>query len=470
MRDLLWTASEISAITNGKVIGADFPVTGISIDTRTIQKGDLFIALEGPRFNGNDFTAQAIKAGAAGALAERGDADHHIIVKDTFLALQDLGAGARARSSATIIAVTGSVGKTSAKAMLQTAFATLGDTHAAEASLNNHWGVPLSLARMPPKAKYAVFEIGMNHANEISPLSKQVAPHIALITTVAPAHIEHLGTIENIALAKAEIFHGMDANGIAILPRDSEQFSILLAEARTQGLQNILSFGEHKDADIRLMDIELHAGYSIVSASVRGNDITFRLGVPGKHQAMNALAVLGALVAVGADLEKPLQAFAQMSPVSGRGNRLQVELKAGQSPLTIIDETHNASPIAVEAALTLLSRLPSQGKKIVALGDMLELGPDSPQLHAGLSASLKSGGFDSILLCGPMMKHLADTLPADKTQYYTDSTQMALEIGAQVQPGDVLMIKGSRGSKMKLVVDAVMALGHIGKNLQSQAG
>lgn len=462
----LWTASEIATVTKGRLIGADFDVSGISIDTRSLHKGDLFIGLSGPHFDGKQFNQSALNSGAAGVLAEYGDEPRHIIVKDTFLALQDLGAGARARSDAAVIAVTGSVGKTSAKAMLHQAFSALGKTHAAQDSLNNHWGVPLSLARLPVDARYAVFEIGMNHANEISPLSKMVAPHIAVITNIAPAHIEYLGTIENIALAKAEIFHGMAADGVAVLPRDSAQFSILLAEARTQGLQNILTFGEHEDADIRMLAVQPDGEASLITASIMGRETTFRLGVPGAHQAMNAMAVIAAMIGVKADWRKALPAFAAMLPVSGRGNRLSVTLVPNQPSLTVIDETHNASPIAVEAALKLLVQTEATGRKIIALGDMLELGQHSPALHAGLAATIKGGAFDQILLCGPMMKHLADALSGQNVKYYPDSQKLAADINAHVQPGDILLAKGSRGSKMKLVVDACLALGQIKKNLQ----
>lgn len=455
----LWTGSEIAAVTGGRLVGDDFAVTGISTDTRSIQQGDLFLALKGPRFDGNEFAADALKLGAVGVVTERDAGNGSVIVADTMRALQDMGKGARARSKATIIAVTGSVGKTSAKSMLAQAFARFGETHAAEASLNNHWGVPLSLARLSQTADYAVFEIGMNHANEISPLSKMVTPHIALITAIAPAHIEFLKTIENIALAKSEIFHGMDANGIAILPRDSEQYSILLAEARTQGIQHIWTFGEHEEADVQLMDIEIFADHSKVSACIRGRHIEFKLGVPGRHQAMNALAVLAAIEASGHNLQTTLEAFAEMKPVGGRGNHVEIIMAEGQAPLMVIDETHNASPIAVEAALKLASHIQTKGRRILVLGDMLELGIDAPALHAGLAPAVMDAGFDHVFLSGPLMAHLAEKLPASHTSHFPDSAILAGKLAAFVQPQDVVLVKGSRGSKMKLVVDALGQLG-----------
>ncbi|MDB5478637.1 MAG: UDP-N-acetylmuramoylalanyl-D-glutamyl-2,6-diaminopimelate--D-alanyl-D-alanine ligase [Alphaproteobacteria bacterium] len=460
MPEILWTGAEIAAVTGGELRG-DFSASGISIDTRTLQPGDLFIALKGPNFDGHEFIAAALEKGAAGILAEHGTPDNTVLVKDAFLALQDLGEGARARSKATIIAVTGSVGKTSVKAMLHTAFSVLGPTHAAEASLNNHWGVPLSLARMPRSAQYAVFEIGMNHAGEISPLSKMVAPHVAIITAIAPAHIAYLGSIENIALAKAEIFHGMDANGIAILPRDSQQFPLLLAEARTQGLQHILNFGESPDADIRLKSVQGEGDASLVTARIGQQDFRFTFGVPGKHQALNLLSVLAALSALDKNIQDILPAFAGAKPVAGRGNRRDVPVVGGN--ITVIDETHNASPIAVEAALDLLGQTQT-GRRVVILGDMLELGPDAAAFHAGLADGVKKSGAGIVLLSGPLMASLASALPKENTRHYADSAALAKEIPTLLGLGDIVLVKGSRGSKMKLVVDAIVQLGQLEKS------
>lgn len=455
----LWTANDIAAVTGGRLIGDDFAVTGISIDTRTIQPGDLFIALKGPRMDGHDYADAALEKGAAGILVEKGMKPKSVIVADTFRALHDLGAGARERSHAHIIAVTGSVGKTSTKEMLAGVLKSFGKTHAAEASLNNHWGVPLSLARLPVDAEYAVFEIGMNHAGEIAPLSKLVSPQVAMITTIAAAHIQHLGSIENIAKAKAEIFQGMDANGIAVLPRDNDQFALLVAEARTQGLQKILSFGEHPESDIRLASIDQGSESSDVSFVYDGRQHTFALTIPGKHQAINALGVIAVLTAVGVDLEEALDGFSDLSPVKGRGNRFSVTVKEGKASIKVIDETHNASPIAVEAALKVLVHVPTPGRRIVILGDMLELGDESPELHKGLKKPLLEADPGLVLTCGPMMAHLAQTLPKDGSKHYPDSTALAADIGNILQSGDVVLVKGSRGSKMTLVIDAIKQMG-----------
>lgn len=452
---ILWTASEIAAITKGNFSGDNVSIYGISIDTRHIKKGDLFIALKGPNFDGNEFAEEALQKGASAVLTTRKGNPAFITVPDSFNALHDLGAGARTRSQAKIIAVTGSVGKTSVKAMLQSVFSTLGKTHASDASLNNHWGVPLSLARMPIDAEYAIFEIGMNHANEITPLSKLVSPHVSIITTIASAHIQHLGSIENIARAKAEIFQGMSADGTAILPFDSEQFPILLAEARTQGLQRIISFGQGEKADIRLIGIHGNT----VDATVNEQPFSFQFSVPGVHQTVNALSVIAAVKILDGDIRNALHAFSSMNPVSGRGDRIDVQLKENQAPITIINETHNASPIAVKAALAVLKNMPVKNRSIVVLGDMLELGPDGPQYHAELKEAILETHPDLVFLSGPLMKNLADILPVETTRHFENSILLADALCQEIQPGDTILIKGSRGSKMKLVVDALAELG-----------
>lgn len=456
MSGVLWSGAEIAAATQGRLVGGNFNVTGISIDTRTLQPGDLFIALRGPHHDGHDHIQAALQNGAAGVLSQK-PCDRGVVVTDTFRALHDLGAAGRERSNARIIAVTGSVGKTSVKAMLAVALSAVGATHAAEASLNNHWGVPLSLARMPADAAYAVLEIGMNHAGEISPLSKLTAPHVGIITTIAAAHIAHLGSLENIALAKAELFDGMAADGIAILPRDTDQFPILLAGARTQGLQQIITFGKHADADIRLLQVE--KGH--LQFIFHEQEYACNFGLPGEHQAVNFLAVIAAIASLGVAIETVLPIFAVMRPVAGRGDTQIIAWGHGQSPITVIDETHNASPIAVEAALRALPD--GAGRRIVVLGDMLELGPDAAAMHAGLADAVRQAKPDGVLLCGPLMASLVQVLGNNMhAVHYADSATLAAQIGDMVRPGDTIMVKGSRGSKMKLIIDALMRLGQFG--------
>ncbi len=454
----LWTAASLAAVTGGRLIGSDRAVTGVSIDTRTLQAGDVFIALRGPHLDGHEYIAAARAKGATCVIAEHGSEEGTIVVADTFQALQDMGRGARARSKARVFAITGSVGKTSTKEMLARCLSLLGETHAAQASLNNHWGVPLSLARMPVSAQFGVFELGMNHANEITPLSKMTAPHIALITTIASAHIENLGSVENIARAKSEIFHGMETDGVAILPRDNPQFPILLAEARTQGLQHILTFGSDPGSDVRLLDARAEADMTHVHFSYQGKSYDFTLGLAGVHQAMNALAVVAAVAQVTDDITRVLPVLAELTPVSGRGNRWPCLLKKGQPPLLVIDETHNASPVAVRAALDVLARIPTNGRRLVALGDMLELGAVSAQEHAALKEPLLAAHVDHVFTCGKRMAHLAEVLPFGRNTHFADSAALAAHIAELVRPGDVLLLKGSHGSKMKLVIDALQSL------------
>jgi UDP-N-acetylmuramoyl-tripeptide--D-alanyl-D-alanine ligase len=450
MTDVLWTGEEIAAATGGTLRGK-FSATGASINTLNIERGDVFFAVPGKTFNdGHAYVADAIAKGASGVVIERGDETPAIIVSDGMKALEDLGRAAVARSDATRIAITGSVGKTSSRAMAEEVFAVFGKTHASRDSLNNKWGVPLSLARMPRDAQYGIFEIGMNHANEITPLSRMTSPHVSIITNVAPAHIEHFGSLEGIVRAKAEIFHGMDSDGIVILPRDNETFGVLLAEAQTQGVGKIITFGHHAESDFRLLSFD----YGKIEATARGAKFSFTLGMPGEHQAMNALAVLAAADALGLDLNKALPVLADLSPVTGRGNILVI-----RDSITVIDETHNASPIAVEAALKLLAETKVPGRRIAILGDMLELGDESPLYHAALKKPIIDAKIDHVLTAGNMMHHLADALPDAQSTHYTDSAALAADIARHLKPQDTLLVKGSRGSKMKLVIDALRGLG-----------
>jgi UDP-N-acetylmuramoyl-tripeptide--D-alanyl-D-alanine ligase len=459
MSRVLWTAHDIAAATNGRLAGASFDVTGISTDTRSVARGDLFIALKGPTFDGNQFIEQALERGAAGVLCSVAAPNRAVMVQDTFQALHHMGAAARARAHGRIFAITGSVGKTSAKSMLASVLAAFGSVHAAEASLNNHWGVPLSLVRMPRDVAAGVFEIGMNHAGEISPLSRLVAPHVTLITAIATAHIENLGSIENIARAKAEIFDGLDpVHGIAVLPRDSAQYDILLAEARRKSVAHIVTFGTHDDSDMKLVSFAENDGTSHLHLSWRGVDFSCAMRIPGAHQAMNAAGVLASVAAAGYNPVRASAMLADMMPVVGRGNRFTV---AG---MVMIDETHNASPVAMEAALSVLGAMSGVTRRVIALGDMLELGAQSPLFHAQLRDAVIKARVDVALLAGPMMVHLAAALPPGMATHYADSAALAAAIPAQLRAGDAVLVKGSRGSKMKRVIDAVNQLGQVGQN------
>ncbi|MFV3128306.1 UDP-N-acetylmuramoylalanyl-D-glutamyl-2,6-diaminopimelate--D-alanyl-D-alanine ligase [Niveispirillum sp. KHB5.9] len=484
MSDILWTGDEVAAACNGKALGdAAWTVTGVSIDSRTIAKGDLFIPLKGPNFDGHAFVAQALSQGAAGAVVAdipaglEGDA-RLVKVDDTMIALQDLGRMGRVRAHGKVIAVTGSVGKTGTKEALKVALDSQGKTFATVGSLNNHWGVPLSLARFPADSRFGVFELGMNHAGEIGPLSRMVRPDIAIITTVEAVHIEFFASVEHIADAKAEIFEGMDPSGTAILPRDNPQYARLLAAARTQGLTHIQSFGSHDSADGRLLDYEPHADHGVVTARIDGVDVTYTIPLPGRHHAVNSLAVLLAVKAAGGDVASAAEALAGLAPIKGRGQRKAVELEGG--PFTLIDESYNASPVSVAAAAGVLGQadVGEGGRRIAVLGDMRELGDHAPAMHAGLAAPFMAAGTDLVFCCGPNMRHLFDALPDDKRgAHSSDSAALAPLVTASVKAGDAVMVKGSAGSRMAVVVDALKALDRLhqdnnpqGKTAGNKAG
>jgi UDP-N-acetylmuramoyl-tripeptide--D-alanyl-D-alanine ligase len=462
---LLWTAIDAAAATDGMAVG-DWATTGVSIDSRTTQPGDLFVAIRGPNFDGHDFVADAFARGATAAVVHRAcpgvtaDAPM-LIVDDTLDALVDLGSYARLRTPARIIGVTGSVGKTGVKEALK-----LGDqapTFATVGNLNNHWGVPLSLARMPVDTRYGVFELGMNHAGEIDPLSRQVKPDVSIITTVEAVHIENFDSVEGIADAKAEIFAGMGPGGVAVLNRDNPHFPRLVAHARTQGIGRIWSFGEHVDADARLVDCSLHATASAVNAVIRGEPIQYSLSAPGRHWVTNSLAVLLAARAIGGDVTLAARSLSKIQPLRGRGQRSRIRLSrdGARGSVLLIDESYNASPVAVTAALKVLAQadLGDEGRRIAVLGDMLELGDHAAAMHVGLKKDLVAAEVDQVFACGPMMAKLYDALPPSmRGGCAPDAAQLAPLVTAALRPGDAVLVKGSAGSRMALAVDAIQAL------------
>ncbi|MEC4591191.1 UDP-N-acetylmuramoylalanyl-D-glutamyl-2,6-diaminopimelate--D-alanyl-D-alanine ligase [Nitrospirillum amazonense] len=468
-KTVLWTAADAAAAANGRAQGADWAATGVSINTRTLSPGDLFVALKGPNFDGHAFVGTALERGAAACLVSQvpdglsADAPL-LVVDDTLAALEDLGRVARLNTTAKVIAVTGSVGKTSTKEFLRTALGGLGPTFATEGNLNNHLGLPLSLASLPADVRFGVFELGMNHAGEIGPLSRMARPDIAIITTVEAVHLEFFASIEGIADAKAEIFEGMSRQGTAILNRDNPQYARLLAAARTQGIGHVLSFGATAGADARLIDLDLGPTGSDVTAEIQGQVIRYTLAVPGRHQALNSLAVLLAVSAAGGDLATAAQALATLAPVKGRGVRQTVPLPShphGGGSLTLIDESYNASPVSVAASADVLGHAQPGpgGRRVAVLGDMLELGPDSPKLHAGLADALVAADVHLVFTCGPNMRHLFDRLPPERRGAHAHtSADLAPLVGAAVRANDIVMVKGSAGSRMALVVDALKAL------------
>jgi UDP-N-acetylmuramoyl-tripeptide--D-alanyl-D-alanine ligase len=463
-KEVLWSAEEARQATGGRNT-RDWQATGVSIDSRSLAPGDLFVALKGPSFDGHDFAGKAIKAGAAASMVHRradgiDESMPLLIVDDTFAALWRLGTAARARSTARLIAVTGSVGKTGTKEALRLCLSPQGLTSASIGSFNNHWGVPLSLARMERDAVYGIFELGMNHPGEIRELTTLVRPQVAIITNIEPAHIGNFSSISEIADAKAEIFEGMDANGTAVLNRDNALFHHLCARAEDAGVSRILSFGRHKEADARLLDCSLHATCSAVSASIRGREIDYCLAMPGAHWVMNSLAVLAAVSAAGADVVKAAAQFANLKPLKGRGERHTVETPEGAFHL--IDDSYNANPTSMRAAFEVLGRasLGKGGRRIAVLGDMLELGTQAQEMHASLAAPLQAAGIDLAFTCGTGMAALRDALPeALRGAHAAESKTLAAEICDAVRPGDSLLVKGSLGSRMAVVVEALIGLG-----------
>lgn len=456
----LWTATEAQAATGGTLMGPAWDACGVSIDSRSVAPGDLFIALAGPSHDGHAFVKAAIAAGAAAALVHDIPAGCEglplLLVPDTMTGLQALGRAARDRSNARIVAVTGSVGKTGTKEMLALALSQQGATHWSVGSFNNHWGVPLSLARMPADSRFAVFELGMNHPGEIVPLVAMVRPHAVIVTTVEAVHTAFFKSTEEIAQAKAEIFTGLEADGIAILNRDNRHFRRLAKAAKAAGITNIQSFGSHIDADARLLDCAVDPDETAVFALVRDRALAYRIGVPGLHWAMNSLAVVLALGALGADAEAGARALAGMNPPKGRGERHRIAVPGGTAQL--IDESYNASPVSMKAAIaTLAAAKPGKGgRRVAVLGDMLELGDDAAALHAGLADALNTWTIDQIHTAGPMMAHLHAALPPERRGLHAaNSQELAAMVKAAVKIGDVIMVKGSAGSRMGRVVTAL---------------
>jgi UDP-N-acetylmuramoyl-tripeptide--D-alanyl-D-alanine ligase len=459
----LWSSQAMAAAMRAEVRGAlPEDISGLSIDSRSIAPGEAYFAIKGDVHDGHDFVAAALEAGAALAVVEAARRDKFapdaplLVVDDVLAGLVDLAYAARARLTAQVIAVTGSVGKTSTKEALRRVLGAQGPTHASPASFNNHWGVPLSLARCPATARFAIFEIGMNHAGEIEPLVKMVRPQLAIVTTVEPVHLEFFAGIEAIADAKAEIFEGVEPGGAVVLNRDNAQFARLQRRARKLGISRIVTFGADKKSDARLLDVSLHAACSAVHADILGHDVTYKLGMPGRHMAMNSLAVLAAASLAGADLALAALSLSQIEPAAGRGVRRALEVAGGEA--TLIDESYNANPASMAAALNVLGQaaIGPHGRRIAVLGDMLELGPTSAALHRGLNEAIKANRIDLVFCCGPMMRNLWDALSTGKRGGYADSAALLeAQAVAVIRAGDAIMIKGSLGSKMKTIVNAL---------------
>jgi UDP-N-acetylmuramoyl-tripeptide--D-alanyl-D-alanine ligase len=456
----LWTAAEAEAATSGHST-APWEASGVSIDTRSIEPGDLFIAVRGENYDAHDFLENAFDGGAATAMVGRIPQDHGgghplLIVDDTYAGLRRLARAARRRTKAKVIGITGSVGKTSTKEALAVALGPSGKVTASRGNLNNIWGVPLSIARMPADTTFGIFEVAMNHAGEITPLSRLVKPDIAIVTTVDAVHLEFFDSVEEIAHAKAEIFDGMDSSGTVILNADNAYFELMSSEAKARGITDIITFGENNDADVRLTDFQAN-GTSQISCEILGEAMAFPLALPGRHSAQNAMAVLAAVKAAGGDLAAAAQALGTMATPEGRGRRVAIELPGGGTA-TIIDDAYNASPASMRAAFGVLSQTEpgAGGRRIAVLGDMLELGHGSARAHEELAPDLLAANVDLVLTTGANMMNLDDTLPRRKRGGHTaraeDLVPLLLDV---LKPGDIVLVKASHSQQLTQVVEAL---------------
>jgi UDP-N-acetylmuramoyl-tripeptide--D-alanyl-D-alanine ligase len=468
----LWTSAEAEAATGGKST-VDWVASGVSIDTRTLQKGDLFVALSAAR-DGHEFVALALEKGAAAALVSHipdgmNEDAPLLVVPDALNGLEDLGRAARARTDARIVAVTGSVGKTSTKEMLRAMLGDQGRTHASVASYNNHWGVPLTLARMPAGTEYGVIEIGMNHPGEIAPLSKMARPHVTLITTVAAAHLEAFDNIEGIALEKASVMEGLEYGGVSVMNNDIDTAAILQAKAHDLKRRDV-GFGEH-GFDYVLKDVQIVGDTTIVQATANEQPLLFKIATAGRHFAMNGLGALAACEALGADLALAAGSLGRWSPFEGRGAREVIVLDPVETHLTLelIDDSYNANPTSMAASLEVLAAAAvtnntgrvAKGRRIAYLGDMKELGPKAEALHVEMAIHNAAAELDTIHCIGPLMKAMYDALPdAQKGRWTETSAEMVQGIRRDLDAGDVVLAKGSLSMKLGLVVDAIRKMGH----------
>ncbi len=469
----LWTAAEAVAATGGTAQG-DWRADGVSIDTRSLQPGDLFVALKAAR-DGHEFVAQALANGAAAALVSRipegvaADAPL-LIVEDVQAGLEALGMAARARSKARVVAVTGSVGKTSTKEMLARMLGDQGATHASVASYNNHWGVPLTLARMPRETDFAVIEIGMNHPGEIAPLARMARPHVAMITTVAAVHLEAFEDVAAIAREKAAILQGLEPGGVAVLNADIAEADILRHAAGAAGAR-IVGFGQTAQ-DYRLLDASVQGNTTVARAEVAGAPLLYKIASAGRHFAMNALGALAACAALGAEPALSVLALGRWSPYRGRGVRelIRLDPAIGDQVLTLLDDAYNANPTSVAAALEVLAATDvDRGRRIAILGDMKELGPDAERFHAALADLPAMAAIDRVHSVGPLMRALHGALPEAKRGLHCDtSAELARALKSRFAPGDAVLVKGSLSMRLGVIVDVIRKMGHGQRDLASQ--
>jgi UDP-N-acetylmuramoyl-tripeptide--D-alanyl-D-alanine ligase len=450
----LWTTAEIVAATGG-VASGDVVATGVTFDSREVGPGDLFVALSGEATDGHRFLDQAFARGAAGAIVSRDCAGPHVRVDDTMAALEALARAARARMTGRVIGVTGSVGKTGTKEALAAALdrPSPGTTHKSVKSYNNHTGVPLSLARMPRDARFAVLEMGMNHAGELAALTRLVRPHIAIVTAIAPAHIAHFPSVEAIADAKGEIFQGLEPQGVAILPHDSPYRDRLIAAARPYATR-IVTFGTGDSADVRADETLATPGGTFVTARMATGDVSFTIGQPGAHWVSNALAIMAAVDAGDGDLALAGLALADMAGLPGRGRQFAVTLDGGGEAL-VIDESYNANPSSMRATLAVLAAIPAT-RRLAVLGEMRELGEQSDAMHAALAAPIVEAGVERAVLVGEGMAPLAKALEGRIDLVHVPAAAEAQdELQTLLSPGDAVLVKGSNGVGLSALVAAL---------------
>ncbi|WP_428392955.1 UDP-N-acetylmuramoyl-tripeptide--D-alanyl-D-alanine ligase [Lichenicoccus sp.] len=464
----LWTAEDLRAATGG-VVSGPIAANGVSIDTRSLAAGDLFIALRGDNGNGHAHVAAALAGGAAGAVvhatvdAPLGDDPRLLRVADTQAALADLGRFARARFGGRLVAVTGSVGKTTTKEMLRVALGALRPTHVANASHNNHWGVPLTLSRLPPTAAFCVCEIGMNHPGEIAPLAALARPDVAVITSIEAAHIGQMGSLKAIAEEKAALVRSLQPGGVAILPDGAPGMADATHAARARGLR-VIRFGTGPECEARLSAMSLDADGSRLTMTLEGATHQVLLAAPGRHMAMNALACLAAVCALGGDIAQAAAGLADFRPGVGRG-----ALRALPGDARLLDESYNASGASVRAALEVMRLTPAQ-RRVVVLGDMLELGAFSLEEHESLNSYVRDSA-DIVYCCGSMMTKLYELLPATlQGACAPDSRMLAPLVAAALRPGDLVLVKGSNDSRMRLVVDALLSGARLSGALPGEPG
>ncbi len=462
----LWNHETVRAATGGEVTG-QWQATRVVIDSRNVQPGDVFVALRGEHFDGHAFVTAAKNRGAVAAMVDHVPADVApnfplIIVEDTLEGLRQLAMAARERFTGNIIAVTGSVGKTSAKEMLRTAFSALGEAYATSGNFNNHIGMPLTLANLPITSHTAILEMGMNHAGEITPLTTLAKPHAVLITNVEAVHLEFFSGIEGIADAKSEIFNGLGQEGVAILPADSAQLPRLKQNAEKAGVAHVLTFGEQASADFRLLDVTIDRMGTSVEAQIIHTPMSYKVGTYGRHWAVMSLAVLGVVEALGEDLAKAAQALARFRELPGRGAVRPLVIDGKE--ILLVDDSYNASPVSMQQGLRNLHDLHrligGKGRTVAVLGDMLELGEETHALHVSLAGPVREWGIDTVYCAGPRMKHLYDSLPsATQGGWWEKADDMRDSLIASIKSGDTLMVKGSHGSYVYTIAEHILALG-----------